>query len=222
MSIQSDIVQINRGLEQYARTFSTESAEYADLEFQLSRLLGYPQIDRENLGRRFSRSKQFDYDPQALREAKKLVQGTNTAAAQAQAYYAALQDADAPLTGKNVKILAKNISWIRSNQNEIYDFLMKEYGDEWQDSDTRDAWFNVYDNSPDSLYAVFARDAEYRKEKYGGEAENFIKNIDRIRHGIELNEEDVKEYARNRRAETRRSRKYTSEEMQQMFGGAAP
>lgn len=219
MSIQSDIVQINRGLEQYARTFTTDSAEYADLEFQLTRLLGYPQLDKENLGRRFSRSKQFDYDPQALREAKKLVQGTNTAAAQAQAYYAALQDADAPLTGKNVKILAKNISWVRENQSEIYDLLKSEYGTDWEDSDTRKVFFNAFSNSPDDLYKVFARDAEYR-ERHGDNAVNFIKNIDRIKEALELAEEDVKRYARERRAETRRSRKYTNEEMQQMFGGA--
>lgn len=219
MSIQSDIVQINRGLEQYARTFTTDSVEYADLEFQLTRLLGYPQIDRENLGRRFSRSKQFDYDPQALREAKKLVQGTNTAAAQAQAYYAALQDADAPLTGKNVKILSKNISWVRENQSEIYDLLKSEYGGDWEDSDTRKAFFNTFSNSPDDLYKVFARDAEYR-ERHGDDAVSFIKNIDRIKEALELAEEDVKRYARERRAETRRSRKYTAEEMQQMFGGA--
>lgn len=218
MSIQSDIVQINRGLEQYARTFTTDSAEYADLEFQLSRLLGYPQIDRENLGRRFSRSKQFDYDPQALREAKKLVQGTNTAAAQAQAYYGALQDADTEITQSLVRKLAVNKSWIASKQHEIYVLLASEYGEDWEDSDTRKAYFNAYDNDPRSLYKIISADAEYRKEH--GETETFIENITRIRQAIELNEEQVKEYARKRRAETRRSRKYTNEEMQQMFGGA--
>lgn len=217
MSIQSDIVQINRGLEQYARTFTTDSAEYADLEFQLSRLLGYPQIDRENLGRRFSRSKQFDYDPQALREAKKLVQGTNTAAAQAQAYYAALQDADTEITQSLVRKLAVNKSWIASKQHEIYVLLASEYGEEWEDSDTRKAFFNAYDNDPRSLYKIISEDTAYRQEH--GEAETFIDNITRIRQAIELKEEQVKEYARERRAETRRSRKYTNEEMQQRFGG---
>lgn len=220
MSIQSDIVQINRGLEQYARTFTTDSAEYADLEFQLSRLLGYPQIDRENLGRRFSRSKQFDYDPAALREAKKLVQGTNTAAAQAQAYYAALQDADTKITQSLVRKLAVNKSWIASKQHEIYVLLASEYGEGWEDSDTRKAFFNAYDNDPRSLYKIISEDVAYRQEH--GKTETFIENITRIRQAIELKEEQVKEYARNRRAETRRSRKYTSEEMQQMFGGAAP
>lgn len=218
MSIQSDIVQINRGLEQYARTFTTDSAEYADLEFQLSRLLGYPQIDRENLGRRFSRSKQFDYDPAALREAKKLVQGSNTAAAQAQSYYAALQDADTKITQSLVRKLAVNKSWVASKQHDIYLLLQKEYGDDWQDSDARHAYFNAYDNDPRSLYKIISADAEYRQAH--GETETFIDNITRIRQAIELNEEQVKEYARKRRAETRRSRKYTNEEMQQMFGGA--
>lgn len=218
MSIQSDIVQINRGLEQYARTFTTDSAEYADLEFQLTRLLGYPQNDKQNLGRRFSRSKQFDYDPQALREAKKLVQGTNTAAAQAQAYYAALQDADTEITQSLVRKLAVNKSWIASKQHDIYLQLQKEYGDDWQDSDTRKAYFNAYDSDPRSLYKIISKDAEYRQAH--GKTETFIENITRIRQAIELKEEHVKEYARKRRAETRRSRKYTNEEMQQMFGGA--
>lgn len=217
MSIQSDIVQINRGLEQYARTFTTDSAEYADLEFELSRLLGYPQIDRENLGRRFSRSKQFDYDPQALREAKKLVQGTNTAAAQAQEYYAALQDADTEITQSLVRKLAVNKSWIELYQHEIYVLLASEYGENWMDSDTRKAFFNAYDSDPRSLYKIISKDAEYRQTH--GETETFIDNITRIRQAIKLNEEQVKEYARERRAETRRSRKYTNEEMQQMFGG---
>lgn len=218
MSIQSDIVQINRGLEQYALTFTTDSAEYADLEFQLSRLLGYPQIDREKLGRRFSRSNQFDYDPQALREAKKLVQGSNTAAAQAQAYYAALQDADTEITQALVRKLAVNKSWIASKQHDIYLLLQKEYGDDWQDSDTRKAYFNAYDNNPRSLYKIISEDTAYRQKH--GEAETFIDNITRIRQAIELNEEQVKEYARKRREETRRSRKYTNEEIMQMFGGA--
>ena len=218
MSIQSDIVQINRGLEQYARTFTTDSAEYADLEFQLTRLLGYPQNDKENLGRRYSRSKKYDYDPQALREAKKLVQGKNTAAAQAQAYYAALQDADTEITQSLVRKLAVNKSWVASKQHDIYLLLQKEYGDDWRDSDARHAYFNAYDNDPRSLYKIISADAEYRQEH--GETETFIDNITRIRQAIELNEEQVKKYARKRRAETRRSRKYTDEEMQQMFGGA--
>lgn len=219
MSIQSDIVQINRGLEQYARTFTTDSAEYADLEFQLTRLLGYPQNDKENLGRRFSRSKKYDYDPQALREAKKLVQGTNTAAAQAQAYYAALQDADTEITQSLVRKLAVNKSWIASKQHEIYVLLASEYGEDWEDSDTRKAFFNAYDNDPRSLYKIISEDTAYRQKH--GEAETFIDNITRIRQAIELKEEQVKEYARKRRAETRRSRKYTDEEMQQMFGGVS-
>lgn len=220
MSIQSDIVQINRGLEQYARTFTTDSAEYADLEFQLTRLLGYPQNDNGNLGRRFSRSKKYDYDPQALHEAKKLVQGTNTAAAQAQAYYAALQDADTEITQSLVRKLAVNKSWVASKQHDIYLLLQKEYGEDWEDSDTRKAYFNAYDSDPRSLYKIISADAEYRQAH--GETETFIENITRIRQAIELKEEQVKEYARKRREETRHSRKYTNEEMQQMFGGTAP
>lgn len=216
MSLQSDLVQINRGLEQYARTFSVDSAEYADLEFQLTRLLGYPQIDKEQLGRRFSRSKQYSYNADALTLAKGLVQGANTAAAQAQAYYMALQDADAEITQNAVRLLARNIAWVRSKQHDIYKLLQKEYGDDWQDSDTRKAYFNAYDNAPDSLYAIIARDTEHRRD-HGDEAADFIRNIDRIRIELELSEEHYKEYARKRRDESRRSRIYTAAEIKQMF-----
>lgn len=216
MSLQSDLVQINRGLEQYARMFSVDSAEYADLEFQLTRLLGYPQIDKEELGRRFSRSKQYSYNPDALLLAKKLVQGSNTAAAQAQSYYMALQDADAEITQSAVRLLARNIAWVRSKQHDIYMLLQSEYGDKWRDSDTRKAYFNAYDNAPSSLYAIIARDAEFRREN-GHEAADFIKNIDRIRIELELSEEHYKEYARKRRDESRRSRVYTAAEVKQMF-----
>lgn len=216
MSLQSDIVQINRGLEQYARMFSVDSAEYADLEFQLTRLLGYPQIDKEELGRRFSRSKQYSYNADALTLAKGLVQGTNTAAAQAQSYYMALQDAGAEITQSAVRLLARNIAWVRSKQHDIYMLLQSEYGDDWIDSDTQNAYSNAYDNNPASLYAIIARDAEYRRE-HGDEAADFIRNIDRIRIELELSDEHYREYARKKRDESRRSRVYTAAEVKQMF-----
>ena len=215
MSLQSDLVQINRGLEQYARTFSVESEEYTDLEFQLSRLLGYPQIDKGGTGRRFSRSKQFAYNEKALAEAKKLVQGKNTAAAQAQGYYEALQDADTPITQKAVRLMAKNLQWIRENKDEIYVLLSEEYGDQWADSDTRNAFVNAYDNGVPELFAIFARDAEYHQSRLGDKTMTFLKNIDRIREALEISENQRKEYARMKRENTRTQR-LTPQELRQM------
>ena len=212
MSWQSDINQINRGLEQYARTFGTESEEYTDLEFRLSRLLGYSQIDKGETGRRYSKSKQYSYNQKALDDAKKLVQGKNTAAAQAQGYYEALQDAETPITQKAVRLMAKNMLWIRENRDEIYNLLKKEYGADWYDSDTRAAWANAYYNGVPELMAIFARDSEYRTENY--DPIGFLENIDRIRNALNISEQQRKDYARAKRENTKTQR-MTAEELRQ-------
>lgn len=215
MNINNSIRQINSQIEQYARTFSTESEEFADLEFRLNRLLGYPQIGKPGRDwRTYSTSKQFAYNPEAVAEALKLVQGKNTAAMQAQSYYAALRDAEAPITQKNVRLMARNLQWIRENREEIYKLLALEYGDDWEDSDTRKAWANSYTNAVDDLYAIFARDSEYRREHYGSDAEDFIQNIDRIRKELEITEEQRRQYAREKRENTRTQR-LTAEELRQ-------
>lgn len=214
MSWQSDINQINRGLEQYARTFTTESEEYSDLEFQLTRLLGYPQIDKGGTGRRFSKSQQFSYDAKALAEAKKLVQGKNTAAAQAQGYYQALQEADTEITQSAVRKMAKNLLWIRENKDEIYNLLKNEYGEEWADSDTRAAYVNSYDNDVASLFSIFTKDMEYRNSK-GDDTLQFLDNIDRIRKALAISEAQRKQYAREKRYNTRTQR-LTAKELRQL------
>lgn len=216
MNIDNAIRQINAGIEQYARTFSTESEEFTDLEFRLNRLLGYAQVSKEGRDyNTYSRSKQYAYNAQSVAEALKLVQGKNTAAAQAQPYYLALEDAGAPVTQKNVRLMARNLLWIRENRDEIYSLLKGEYGDDWADSDTRKAWENAYTNAVDDLYAIFARDSEYRKETYGDDAENFLQNIERIRRELEITENQRREYARNKRENTRTER-YTEKELRQM------
>lgn len=215
MNINNSIRQINTQIEQYSRTFSTESEEFADLEFHLSRLLGYPQVSKPGRSwRTYSVSKQFSYDPEAVTEALKLVQGENTAAMQAQSYYAALRDAEAPITQENVRLMARNLQWIRENREEIYKLLALEYGDDWEDSDTRKAWANSYTNAVDDLYAIFARDSEYRRDHYGNDAEDFIKNIDRIRQELKITEEQRRRYAREKRENTRTQR-FTAEELRQ-------
>ena len=215
MSWQSDINQINRGLEQYARTFTIDSEEYMDLEFRLSRLLGYPQIDNGRTGRRFSKSQQFLYDAKALNEAKKLIQGKNTAAAQAQGYYQALREAETPITQDAVRLMAKNMFWIRENRDEIYNLLKGEYGDDWYDSDTRRAWANAYNNGVPELMDIFAKDAIYRREHdKDTEAMTFLNNIDRIREALAIPEQQRKDYARQKRENTRTQR-MTAEELRQ-------
>lgn len=216
MNINNAIRQINSQIEQYARTFSTESEEFTELEFRLNRLLGYPQVSKDGRDwRTYSVSKQFAYSPENVAEALKLVQGRNTAAMQAQIYYAALRDADAPITRQNVRIMARNMQWIRENREEIYNLLAAEYDDDWEDSDTRKAWANSYTNAVDDLYAIFARDSEYRRGKYGNSAEDFIKNIDRIRKALEISEEQRRKYARDRRENTRTQR-FTADELRKM------
>lgn len=215
MNINNAIRQINAGIEQYARTFSTDSEEFTELEFHLHRLLGFPQIKKPGRSwETYSTSQQYHYNPENVADALKLVQGGNTAAMQAQSYYAALRDADAPITQQNVRLMAKNLLWIRENRDEIYKLLSGEYGDDWHDSDTRKAWANAYTNTVDDLYAIFARDAEYRHEKYGNDAEDFIKNIDRIRKELNISEEKRKRYAREKRENTRTQR-FTAAELRQ-------
>lgn len=218
MNTRAAIVQINRGLEQYAQTFTTESDEYIDLEFRLSRLLGTAQVrDRKYGAVGYSRSKSAldAYDPAALSEALKLVQGHNTAAAQAQSYYRALEDAGAKITQENVRLLSKNLNWILEHKDEIYATLLKEYGNDWGTSRTAWAWANSDTNTPEALYAVFARDAEYRAEKnLDDEPMDFFRNIDRIREKLKLSTQQQAAYARKRR-EASRQGTFTPEEMKQ-------
>lgn len=216
MNKQSAIVRINRGLEQYADTFSTESEEYLDLEFQLTKLLGYPQLhDRKYGAAGYSRSKQFDYKDTDLQAALQLVQGANTAAAQAQGYYEALADAGAEITRDAVRLMAKNLQWIRENKDEIYDLLKGEYGAEWKDSDTREAYQNSYNNTVLELYAIIARDAEEQESLLHNEPIGFLKNINRIKKELEITEEQRRQYARMKRENTRTAR-YTQQELREM------
>lgn len=218
MNTRAAIVQINRGLEQYAQTFTTESDEYIDLEFRLSRLLGTaPVRDRKYGAVGYSRSKSAldAYDPAALTEALKLVHGQNTAAAQAQSYYRALEDAGAKITQENVRLLSKNLNWILEHKDEIYATLLEEYGEDWGNSRTAWAWANSDTNTPEALYAVFARDAEYRAEKnLDDEPMDFFRNIDRIREKLEISKQQQAAYARKRR-EASRHGTFTPEEMKQ-------
>lgn len=216
MNKNSAIVRINRALEQYADTFSTESEEYTDLEFQLTQLLGYPQLhDRKYGAAGYSRSKQFDYKDADLMQALELVQGKNTAAAQAQGYYAALQDAGAEITRDAVRTMAKNLQWIRENKDEIYDLLKEEYGEEWEDSDTRKAYQNSYNNTVPELYAIIARDSEEQESLLHHDAISFLENISRIKSALEISEEQRRNYARMKRENTRTAR-YTQEELREM------
>lgn len=218
MNTRAAIVQINRGLEQYAQTFTTESDEYIDLEFRLSRLLGTAQVrDRKYGAVGYSRSKSAldAYDPAALSEALKLVKGQNTAAAQAQSYYRALEDAGAKITQENVRLLSKNLNWILEHKDEIYATLLKEYGNDWGKSRTAWAWANSDTNTPEALYAVFARDAEYRAENnLDEEPMDFFRNIDRIREKLKLSKMQQEAYARKRREASRKG-VFTPEEMKQ-------
>lgn len=217
MNKKSAIQQINRQLEEYRRRFTVESEEYIETEFILHRILGDTKSRAD--GSQYFGTGKADlarYSVDDLTAALSAVQGKNTAAARAQPYYRALQEAGAPVNAKNTRILAKNLAWIRENKEEIYALLAEEYGDEWQDSDTRKAFENAYFNTPGALYDIIISDTRERVSILGKDPIEFLENIGRIREALELSAENVRMQAIKKR-EGARYAKATRAEVEKMM-----
>lgn len=135
MKRESAIRTINRQLEQHRRTFGESSREYQDLLRNLESEIGRPSYNRSG-NPFYSRSAGRLYDPNALENAARSVQGSGTAFIKAQEYIRDLLEQGIEPTDENIRQAASIEDEVSQNFEAIYEFLQETEND-FDNSDVR-------------------------------------------------------------------------------------
>ena len=144
-SMESMLRNINRQLEQHARTFGTDSNIYKDLVHAIERKMGKANYTQRNGAVGYSRSIPMQYKFDEVKAANDLVKGAGTASMKWNKWYKDAKELN--IDDKDINRFIRLSQEVRKNQEAIYNYLKQEMGDAFYSSEYVKGYHNSFKDS---------------------------------------------------------------------------
>lgn len=205
-TMENMIRNINRQLEQHARTFGTDSNIYKELVHAIERKMGKANYTQRSGAVGYSRSIPMPYKYDDVQAANNLVKGAGTAASKWSKWYKDAKKLN--IDDKDINRFIRLSQEVRENHEAIYNYLKHEMGDAFYSSEYVKGY---HDSFKDSDIQHLMKTTEYTT----------LEEVEKLIRKAKAKAEKIKEEI-EREAQKTKGRKMTKKEAEQFrkrFGG---
>lgn len=198
-TMENMIRNINRQLEQHARTFGTDSKIYKDLVHAIERKMGKANYTQRNGAVGYSRSIPMQYKFDEVKAANDLVKGAGTAAMKWNRFYKEAREMG--VDDKDISRYIRLLDEVNNNIEAIYNYIKQELGDAFYSSEYAKGYHDAF---KESTLKHLMRTTEY----------NTLEEVEKLIRQAKAKAEKIKEDI-EREAQKTKGGKMTKKEAEQ-------